>query len=228
MKHVMMALLLVLATYFVGFVAISALAMSSPDFMAAMESKPWVAQPVLAGVTLVVAILVSAVLTRGKLASYGFRLSRPLMIPQALLAGLILGGLLQLGIALIPTEEPELWSPSLLNQVLFYWVLASISEEAVFRGMFQGYLSAHLKKGFRVFRLTISLPALLAAILFALVHLALITQGATIWYALAIMVSAFLGGLAAGYFRDKSGSLVAPVIVHSLFNISGSVLELFR
>lgn len=228
MKHVLIGLALVVATYLVGFVAISALAMSNPDFMAAVESKPWVAQPIVAGVTLVVAILVSAILTRGKLASYGFRLSRPLMIPQALLVGLILGLVLQLAILLVPAKEPDLWAPSLLAQVLFYWVLASISEEAVFRGMFQGYLSAHLKKSFSVFRLTISMPALLAAVLFALVHLALVTQGADLSLALAIMVTAFVGGLAAGYFRDRTGSLVAPIIVHSLFNMTGSIIDLMQ
>ncbi len=228
MKHVLLALALVVATYLVGFMAISALAMSNPDFMAAMESKPWVAQPFLAVVTLAVAVLLSAILTRGKLGSYGFRISRPVMIPQAFLVGLILGGVLQLGISLIPTKEADIWSPSFLNQVLFYWILASISEEAIFRGLFQGYLATHLKRSYLFFRWTISLPALLSAILFGLVHLALITQGAGLWHALAIMGSAFIGGLAAGYFRDRTGSLVGPIMVHSLFNIAGSILELLR
>jgi membrane protease YdiL (CAAX protease family) len=65
---------------------------------------------------------------------------------------------------------------------------------------------------------------LITATFFGLVHLALLSQGAATLQAITIVLVALILGIIAGYFRDKTGSLVAPIIVHSLFNITGSIV----
>jgi len=66
------------------------------------------------------------------------------------------------------------------------------------------------------------MPVIIAALLFGLVHLGLLTMKVEAKYVLVIVAGAVVVGLVAGFFREKTGSLWPAVAVHALFNITGS------
>jgi len=109
--------------------------------------------------------------------------------------------------------------------VLFVWILASIAEELVFRGLIQGMLSPLSRFGLSVGNITLSVPVIIAAVLFGLIHLGLLTMDVDAKYVLTIVTGAVIAGLMAGYFREKTGSIWPAVVVHSIFNITGSAVE---
>ena len=101
-----------------------------------------------------------------------------------------------------------------------------IQEELIFRGLFQGYLATHIQSSIKIWKWKLTVPALIGAIVFSLVHLALLSVEASLGGVLFIVVGAFILGIIAGYFRAETGSLIGPIIVHSLFNLTGTVFEL--
>ena len=83
---------------------------------------------------------------------------------------------------------------------LYAVIGAPVTEEVIFRGFAQGYL----RKRFS------ALPAiLLSSLVFACFH-------APVHVTIAI----FLLGLILGYLRERTQSLVAPVVAHVLFNLN--------
>ena len=98
------------------------------------------------------------------------------------------------------------------------WLLASTSEEMLFRGLVLGSLSPLSHRAWTVRRCRISLPVAIAAVLFGLVHLGLMRVAAAPMVAL-IVVTATVAGLVAGYYREKTGSLVPAVAAHMTFNV---------
>ncbi len=70
-----------------------------------------------------------------------------------------------------------------------------------------------------VARWKFSVAALVSAVAFALVHLALPTVGASSEATAFVVASALILGLVAGQLRWSTGSLVPCFVIHALFNI---------
>jgi uncharacterized protein len=223
-KKLLFAVLLLALVYLPAFMFISFLMINSPEFATKAKAIPWLPFPIVMGVALVMAFIVISVLSKFNFSIYGFKLSGNLMISKAIIYGLVIGGVLSSIGSLVPSEELTFGSPSFLQTVLIFWILASLTEEIIFRGLIQTYLSFHIGGSLSLFGLQLSTAGLISAILFGLVHLALLSQGATVGKAITIAIGAFVLGVLAGYFRNRTGSLVAPVIIHSLFNISGYLI----
>jgi membrane protease YdiL (CAAX protease family) len=205
-------------------------------FASSLDVAPWWLMPVVRqGTELLMALLAIAVIWRGEFRRFGFRLSGNLKIWRSVLAslplfvlGILVGGLIASLITILVGSTPsyDFGSPSLLQQIVKIWLLASITEEIVFRGLIQTYLSSRLSSSFSIFRIRITHAALIAAILFSLAHLVLLTRGAGAAQMAAIVVSTLVLGVAAGYFRENTGSLIPAIIIHVLFNVWGSGLGL--
>jgi hypothetical protein len=128
------------------------------------------------------------------------------MLPIALL----IGSTVQRYTGAAPQELTRVLSESgftILSAVtlfLYIAVLQPIAEELVFRGMLFGWL-----RQWQNFAVT----NVLCAAAFALVHVQMI----------AVVVS-FLLGLLLGWLRERSGSVLAPILMHQVYN--GVVLVL--
>jgi membrane protease YdiL (CAAX protease family) len=107
---------------------------------------------------------------------------------------------------------------SFVKVVVSVWLLASTSEEMLFRGLLLGSLSPLSERAWTVGRCRISLPVAIAAVLFGLVHLGLMRVMAAPMVVL-IVVMTTVAGLVAGYYREKTGSLVPAVAAHMTFNV---------
>lgn len=106
--------------------------------------------------------------------------------------------------------------------IIAIWIYASICEEIFTRGLLQTWLSPLAKYRIRMLRKwPLSVPVLLSALFFGGMHIVL-------WPKLgpATLVVIFLAtilGLIAGYYREKTGSLLPAILIHAFFDIGGTV-----
>jgi len=102
--------------------------------------------------------------------------------------------------------------------VLTVWIIASTCEEVFYRGLIQGFLEPLKERGFRIFKVRVSLPAAASAVLFGLGHFCLLGM-AGLPFVLVIVLSCTATGFVCAYFREKTGSLVPAVAAHMTANI---------
>ncbi|MCK4410047.1 MAG: CPBP family intramembrane metalloprotease [Candidatus Eisenbacteria sp.] len=112
---------------------------------------------------------------------------------------------------------------SVVQIVLLVWILASVTEEILVRGYVQSYLAPLMDRGFKVFRMRISLPVILSALFFAAMHLILLTTGTSFLTTYIVVVFAFFLGLIAAYQRERTGSILPAITAHVSFNVGGAI-----
>jgi len=230
LKHSLLAcgkaLALLLAVYLPTFVMVSALIMSSTTPGPADARVMTAAFPLVIGISLAIAVILIGIFGGGQFRSYGFR-----SVPgRTLLFSLGLG--LGVGFALrwlawsLGIQEPSMFAGLATWQTIaFLWVGAPIQEEIIFRGLFQTTLERGIPTVVSIGRWKLSVAALGSAVAFSLVHLGLLSVGASWGVAAFVGAGALLLGVLAGQFRWRTGSLVPGVAIHALFNVAGSVLS---
>lgn len=171
------------------------------------------AVPIIIAISLLAASLtMTFFLTRPTWAAadFGLALCRLKHVLAALavgaVAGTVVAGAARLSHASTPLRMDAF---SRWQIVLFFWVAASIQEEVVFRGLLQSVVARVLGA-----RSSFPLATILVAVLFGAIH----SPMGLVTVALALLL-----GLAAGYLRARSNSLLPPILVHAMFNIAGSI-----
>jgi membrane protease YdiL (CAAX protease family) len=175
------------------------------------------------------------IISKGRLPRYGFRLSgiaalKMPLISAAIIALVVLLFFLLLGsiAGLSPSDTSALPGAdmSFLQVIIFIWLYASVCEEILFRGLIQTLLSPLKERGLKIFGVDLSVPVIIAALLFGLMHLALLSAGADLYSVLTITLSGVVLGIIAGYYREKLDSLILAILVHMVFNIWGTIISL--
>lgn len=177
------------------------------------------------GVSLAMALLLMAIVSRGDFASFGFRGVPAQAMWRSLFLGLGFGTALALLALLWRAHLPFVEAIPRWQLILLAWVATPFQEEVIFRGLFQGILERASLGDVHIWGWAISVEALIAAVAFALVHLNLRTTGAMWRTTIFTVVGALILGLLAGYFRWQTGSLFPCFIVHALFNVSGTLAD---
>lgn len=124
--------------------------------------------------------------------------------------------------------HPALQSTSMLQLVLFIFILAPVAEEHLFRGFLQNYLKPLGDKGITVFRRRISLPVLIAALAFSLCHLGLLASGVGAVFIVRTALFAFVLGTIAGYYQEKYNNIAPAILVHMAGNLLGILPVLLK
>lgn len=184
-------------------------------------------------ISMIVSILIMLALSKGNISTYGFKIAENVPLKKITMLALSIGIIVTLVGAFMSLEENTAAEGfSFIHVVIFIWICASISEEVLTRGLVQGFLEPLKKYGLTVLELRISLPVLVSAIIFGLMHMGLLTIGMGIYPVLYIVFFAFIVGMIAGYYREKTGSLMPAIMIHMLVNIGGTCagyfLELFK
>ncbi len=108
--------------------------------------------------------------------------------------------------------------PGDIWQILIFQFLATaIPEELFFRGYVQGRLNQVFARPWRLWGARIGPGLFAAALVFSLCHLAIEAN----WMRLAVFFPAML----MGWMREKTGSILAPILFHALSNISFLVAQ---
>lgn len=204
-----------------------------PGVMAVLSWIPRLSEGVA---MIVVTVLIILIVNKGKLTDYGFTFGKNIKYVKIIILSFIVGivTMFVMGIvvnilnSLFPVEGGEHFASkySFLETVLYVWILASISEEVLTRGLIQGFLMPLREYGFRIFKRFVSVPVLIGALFFGAIHIMLLTTGMNAYMVFAVVVTCFILGLMAGYTREKTGSLIPAIIVHMMFNIGGAFLGL--
>lgn len=177
-------------------------------------------------VMLLMSLLLMLWLGRGSLKSYGVTKPDSFKLLSCAGWGLVLGIGVTITAALIGGQAALPDSRmSILQQILFVWIWASICEEFFLRGLIQSYLQPFASRSINIRNIKFTLPVIVSALLFGLMHLGLLSTGAQPVVVLVVVVFAFGIGIAAGYYRERSLSLMPAVLVHVFGNIGGSLAE---
>ena len=181
---------------------------------------------------LILSLILMYRLSSGNLTNYGFKpvqfrqLVKPFWIMViAQIMVLVIGSIVMFKLGVIkPGESPHpvLKNMSLLQVFLVIFILASIAEEFLFRGLFQSFLEplSEYKLG------KLSLPVILSAISFGLAHFILLLTPANRGFVFFIVVNTMVLGFIASYFREKTESMITPIIVHMTANLVGGIIPL--
>lgn len=117
-------------------------------------------------------------------------------------------------------------SMSILQKLIFIVVLASLSEELLFRGFLQNMLSPIKSFGIKLSNTRLSLPVLISGVLFGLMHFVLLGTGASFNYVIQIVIFGMFLGMIAGYFQEKHNNFTFAFIVHMSANLSGLIFSM--
>jgi membrane protease YdiL (CAAX protease family) len=105
-----------------------------------------------------------------------------------------------------------------LQFFIFIFICTPIAEEVLFRGFLQNILKPLKVKGIRLFKRHISVPVLISAVVFGLVHLIVITSGSGSIFVIRTVLFATTIGLIAGYYQEKYDNNAYAITVHMAAN----------
>lgn len=112
---------------------------------------------------------------------------------------------------------------SIMQIFIFVFIYASIAEEMLYRGFLQNILHPLKKIGIRFLKRKISLPVLIAAFMFGLSHLILLSSGKSVFFVLGIVISSSILGTIAGYYQEKHNNTAYSILVHMSGNLVGLI-----
>jgi len=218
---------LVISAIFLGIVVLFAAWGSSRavQYLAVEGSPQWMSVFINYAIMLAVSLILVLASSTGDPSRFGF--TRP-KVGGGYRAGIIWGivlGVLASSVTL--TARAGGMSPlkglSFVQIVLLVWILASVAEEVLVRGYVQSYLEPLMDRGFSVFRLRVSLPVIMSAVFFAVMHIILLATGTSFLTTYIVVVFAFFLGLVAAYQRERTGSILPAIAAHVSFNIGGVI-----
>lgn len=188
--------------------------------------NPWMSSIIVSPIVLLLSLAAIFMFGSTQLNLWGFQL-----VPYETLSLLSIVGLtiaaITVGLSERLSPTPQKMNPpsATRERIVFFFViviLASVSEEVLFRGFFQSILDRTLLLSIDFGLFSLTAGALVSALLFSLVHIAPAKQmGGSIF---VLMGSAFILGLVAGIFLTYSGSLLPSIILHVEFNLIGFAL----
>ena len=206
--------------------AIAVFALAVPKIIG--RSTFWIFLPgfFTESILLLCSLALSAWLTRGRLAAFGFtkgtfRLRARFFL--WLLPMLVITTLQVMGspAGVSPSGPGPGANGSPVAVILTIWIYASICEEIFTRGLLLGWLSPLARHRIRVGNFGLSVPVLASALFFAAMHVVLWPLLGPV--TLLVMFLACILGLIAGHYREKTGSLIPAILVHAFFDIGGTL-----
>lgn len=113
----------------------------------------------------------------------------------------------------VPVPRTAWW---LLELLLLHLIVVAFPEEVFYRGYLQTRLAPLFRGRRRILGVSMGWHVVVASGLFALSHLVLIPSPGRLLV--------FFPGLLFGYLRERTGSVVAPAVLHALSNVLVEVL----
>lgn len=208
-----------------GAIVIFLLAQAVPRIIG--KSTFWIFLPGFFAESIIVvcSLALSVWLTKGRLASFGFTAGSFHLTPKFflwLLPMLAVATAQAVGSPAASRLSAYGAMGSPVSIILTVWIYASICEEIFMRGLLQSWLSPLAAYRIRLLhRWPLSVPVLLSALFFGAMHVVLWPEMGV--ETLAVMFMAFVLGVIAGYYREKTGSLIPAILIHAFFDIGGTV-----
>jgi membrane protease YdiL (CAAX protease family) len=193
----------------------------------AWPDKTWTTTSIFQILMAALAVGIMLIAGHGRLAAFGFRRGSHFPWRPVALSVFIVEGIIFLAFLPFPQKGPGHFAGdfSFLQTVVGVWLIASTCEEVLSRGLVMGLLEPLAGKGVRVFRVVLSVPVITAALLFSAMHVPLLVMGIDRVSGIQILFATAALGIIAGYYRERSGSLIPAILAHMLANIFGMGFE---
>jgi membrane protease YdiL (CAAX protease family) len=197
---------------------------SLPIYKSLARDSSWI-QAILVHIPqFLISFLLICYISKGKLGEYGFNLkvkSSSLSHMRMLSLGFFFGLLMSLRyipqiIEGAPLDIPQpVTISSVIGNMAFQWIVVGISEETLFRGLFQTFLLNNLEGCVKVLGHDLHIGTVIGAIIwgaFHFINILVMPLGPVIFYVILTTVI----GLPMGYAYQESGSILTTVIVHNM------------
>jgi len=131
--------------------------------------------------------------------------------------GIMLAGLVSLLTCFLEARitkkcKPPIELRSIWEFMILAFIVAPIGEELLFRGLVEGYLLLS--------RVGLATSVIVPAVMFSLIHI-LPYRNSPRPCLILVLTSSFAIRLIAGFFRANTDSIILPIIIHLVGNISG-------
>jgi uncharacterized protein len=174
-------------------------------------------------VQFLIAVALIAWFSRGNFSEYGLAWPKHKhYVPSALLWGAAFGVLMtavdyfpQILKHVPPPANLSLTPESIGVWLFFEAIYVGPTEEIPFRGLLQTFLMQRTSGRVRLLNYEMHVAGVILAALFAFAHLTSFWIE-NFWIALGQQIYAFALGILYAYWREKSGSLLAPIIGHNV------------
>lgn len=185
---------------------------------------------ILKSYILILSLLSILIINKGSLKNYGFNTAKNInyfkmsLISIGITFGsLIIGAVIFIGILnnIFPTENTQFLSKpnSIIELIITIWIWSSICEEVLVRGLMQSFMTN--LKSIKVFRL--SLPVIISGLFFGSMHLSNLFLGTNVWFVCFTVFLTSTIGILAAFYREKSKSLIPPILIHMIANVIGTI-----
>jgi len=174
-------------------------------------------------VMLVIGLVLIAWFSRGNFSEYGIKWPKQ---RRYLLSALLWGAAFGLLMTLVdyfpqilrhipPPDNLALTPRSIGTWLFFEGIYVGPTEEIPFRGLLQTFLMQRTSGRVRLWKYEMHVAGVILALLFALAHLfSFWTE--SFWLAFGQQIYGFGLGILYAYWREQSGSLLAPIIGHNM------------
>jgi uncharacterized protein len=191
--------------------------------MRRVNEMPWLALFANHAVMLVISLALIAWLSKGNLSEYGLQWPKQKGYAASAVAWGAFFGLLmtvvdyfpQILKHLPPPENLSLAPASVGTWLFFEAFYVGPTEEIPFRGLLQTFLMKRTSGRVRLFSYEMHVAGVILALLFAVAHLTSFWTE-NLWLALGQQIYAFALGILYAYWREQSGSLLAPILGHNM------------
>jgi membrane protease YdiL (CAAX protease family) len=186
-------------------------------------AMPWIAMLANHAVMLGIALGLMVWLSKGRMSEYGLQWPKARSYALSAAAwGAIFGVLMtvvdyfpQIIKHLAPPENLSLAPASIGAWLFFEGIYVGPTEEIPFRGLLQTFLMHRTSGRVRLWKYDMHIAGVILALLFALAHLSSFWTE-SFWLALGQQIYAFALGILYAYWRERSGSLLAPIVGHNV------------
>lgn len=179
----------------------------------AQSNWNWAGKVVALCATVTMAVVTSFVVP-GALSRMGFTVRQVpgSFLPALAMATAVIGGCIAMEITLNDGQELS------TDRLLYQSIMPGLDEEPLFRGLLPFLLALGLGGNEkRVWH--IGTGGFLATVLFGVGHGLAYQEGAFVFAGIPIIVTGLIG-LSLLWIRERTGSLVLPIIVHNVINVS--------
>jgi len=187
------------------------------------KAMPWLGHYVDHTAMLVIALVLAAWLSKGHVSEYGLQWPRSKSYALAAAAWGAFFGVLMTLVDYFPQilahsplpDKLSLTAASLAGWLGFEAIFVGFGEEVPFRGLLQTFLMQRSSGRVRLWKFDMHIAGVILALLFAMAHMFSFWER-PFWFALGQQVYGFALGILYAYWREKSGSLLAPIIGHNV------------
>jgi membrane protease YdiL (CAAX protease family) len=163
------------------------------------------------------------VLTSRNLKTYGLTLSNwryNMKWGVLLILVVIIPIMITVAMGLTSPEQNLSQSDYVVSTLIFQFLFAGFGEEILFRGYYQSRLNEGFGRNFRVLNLEFGWGVFITAFLFGMVHVFFWPRFFFGGFQINVMSGIYTGmiGLTIGFVREKSGSILAPSLMHGIWD----------